>query len=265
MTVGTTYARFRISSAGVALPTGAAPDGEVEDYKLTVKALGDPVTIRPSTGRGNPITIVSTGSDIKVTDSGGRLLYQGPLADGNDVTITGTTGTDTFVLDYSAGDPFTGGTLTVDGGGGSGDALRLAGGPVTTVTHTFVNNTDGSVMIVGPGVSGTINYINLSPIIDPVVKIDEIFNFTGGAETIILTDDPASGTDTSFIDSNLSESVTFFNPTSSITVNAGAGDDDFTLASLDPAMTTPDVVFNGGTGNDTAWWIASAPSGAGQR
>ena len=37
-TVGSTSARFRLSSAGVALPTGPAPDGEVEDYEVTISA-----------------------------------------------------------------------------------------------------------------------------------------------------------------------------------------------------------------------------------
>ncbi|MEL7060699.1 MAG: GEVED domain-containing protein [Acidobacteriota bacterium] len=33
---GSTYARFRLTSAGVADPTGPAPDGEVEDYALSI-------------------------------------------------------------------------------------------------------------------------------------------------------------------------------------------------------------------------------------
>ena len=35
---GTTYARFRLSTAGGLPPTGAADDGEVEDYRLTINA-----------------------------------------------------------------------------------------------------------------------------------------------------------------------------------------------------------------------------------
>ncbi|MBI1371283.1 MAG: hypothetical protein GC159_00770, partial [Phycisphaera sp.] len=37
---GATYARFRLSTAGVAAPYGAAPDGEVEDYAVTVSNPG---------------------------------------------------------------------------------------------------------------------------------------------------------------------------------------------------------------------------------
>ena len=33
---GVTYARFRLSSAGGLLPTGLAPDGEVEDYVVEI-------------------------------------------------------------------------------------------------------------------------------------------------------------------------------------------------------------------------------------
>ncbi len=34
---GNTYARFRITQNGIDLPTGIAPDGEVEDYRVTLK------------------------------------------------------------------------------------------------------------------------------------------------------------------------------------------------------------------------------------
>ena len=36
--MGTSYARFRLSTAGNLAVTGAAADGEVEDYKVTIQA-----------------------------------------------------------------------------------------------------------------------------------------------------------------------------------------------------------------------------------
>lgn len=39
--LGDTFARFRLSSTGVASPTGAAVDGEVEDYLVSVEARAD--------------------------------------------------------------------------------------------------------------------------------------------------------------------------------------------------------------------------------
>ncbi|MEZ4265923.1 MAG: tandem-95 repeat protein [Myxococcota bacterium] len=40
-TPGATYARFRMTSAGIASPVGAAPDGEVEDYAITMLPAWD--------------------------------------------------------------------------------------------------------------------------------------------------------------------------------------------------------------------------------
>ena len=45
VSLGTTYARFRISTAGTPDPTGLAEDGEVEDYTINVVAFNDPPTI----------------------------------------------------------------------------------------------------------------------------------------------------------------------------------------------------------------------------
>ena len=42
--VGTTFMRFRLSTAGSLLPTGRASDGEVEDYTVEVKALQNAIT-----------------------------------------------------------------------------------------------------------------------------------------------------------------------------------------------------------------------------
>ena len=44
-TVGVTYARFRLSTAGGLQPFGFAPDGEVEDYRVTIEAAPTTGTI----------------------------------------------------------------------------------------------------------------------------------------------------------------------------------------------------------------------------
>ena len=49
---GATYARFRLSTAGGLSPAGYAPDGEVEDYWVTIGNTATPdisVTMVPST------------------------------------------------------------------------------------------------------------------------------------------------------------------------------------------------------------------------
>jgi hypothetical protein len=49
---GTTYARFRLSIAGYLLPTGLAPDGEVEDYQVQIRLL----TLDYAAGTGGHLT-----------------------------------------------------------------------------------------------------------------------------------------------------------------------------------------------------------------
>lgn len=70
--IGTTYARFRISSGGGLAPTGYAPDGEVEDYAVEIFGydFGD-------TGLGYPTTLEEDGARHKV----GGTLFLGPSVD----------------------------------------------------------------------------------------------------------------------------------------------------------------------------------------
>ena len=51
-TPGTTYARFRLSTAGSLAPTGLAADGEVEDYQVTIVAPNHTVTFDANGGTG---------------------------------------------------------------------------------------------------------------------------------------------------------------------------------------------------------------------
>ena len=99
------------------------------------------------------------------------------------------------------------------------------------MTHSFTNANDGSVVLAGALV-GTISYTGLEPVTDNLLADDRVFTFNGGAETIALTD--AAGASMT-IDSTLGESVTFANPTSSLTINAGTGNDIVTITSVDAA------------------------------
>lgn len=67
LTSGVTYARFRISSSGISLPTGLAADGEVEDYKLSIQAqaLNSAVVIDDpeNPGSESPDVLVIKGTD----------------------------------------------------------------------------------------------------------------------------------------------------------------------------------------------------------
>ncbi len=96
--LGPSYARFRLSSTGTPAPTGAASDGEVEDYTVAITALdfGD-----APDSYGTTLAANGARHAIGVTPN----LYLGacvdseadgqpsPNADGDDAAGTGTVGT----------------------------------------------------------------------------------------------------------------------------------------------------------------------------
>lgn len=65
LTAGTNYARFRCATVTVTLPTGAAADGEVEDYLLVVNAfsIGNRVFLDDGAGGGVPNDGMQNGSE----------------------------------------------------------------------------------------------------------------------------------------------------------------------------------------------------------
>ncbi len=73
--LGDTQLRFRFSSAGVSTPDGAAPDGEVEDYAVTVMStdLGD---LPDSYG-----TLLASNGAVHAFDAS-STLYLGSCVDG---------------------------------------------------------------------------------------------------------------------------------------------------------------------------------------
>lgn len=188
------------------------------------------------------------GAPAGWTISGDRKTLTTSLAGfSGAIALNAAGGNDTLTLDFSGGD--FGKAITFNGGNpitGSGDKLVLergsSSGLFNSITHTFTNASDGSV---GMG-STTVNYIELEGVTDNLDTVDRFFTFNGGSETISLAD--ASGARMT-IDSSLSESITFGNPTGSLTINAGTGDDILALASFDSAFNAS-LNVHGGTGND---------------
>jgi hypothetical protein len=60
--IGESFARFRVSSAGGLTATGYAPDGEVEDYAVTLFGGGLVQIVEDSESQANVLTINGTGS-----------------------------------------------------------------------------------------------------------------------------------------------------------------------------------------------------------
>ena len=117
------------------------------------------------------------------------------------------------------------GNLAFNGGSGANAINITDSSSVAQVVHNFLNASDGSI-VVG---ANTLNYTGLAPIFDNLNAASRVFNFLGGAETISLG---TGGTLGMQIDSTLGEVVDFVSPTTSLTVNAGSGDDSIGVSGL---------------------------------
>ncbi|MSR57620.1 MAG: matrixin family metalloprotease [Planctomycetaceae bacterium] len=155
-------------------------------------------------------------------------------------------GDDNLTIDYTLGTfskeiSFNGGTQSST----VGDCLTLVGGTFAAGTFSFTDDSAGSIDLSG---NAPISYRGLEPIDTTATTIDDlVFTYGGGAETIALTD---AGGNTLTIDSSLGESVTFANPGSSLTINAGSGDDIVNVTSVNAAFEAA-LTVNGGADNDT--------------
>lgn len=211
----------------------------------------DTLTVQADTGAG---TIIVSDPNHVFETSVGTLSADFhsvtvPIASitGSQILFDALAGSDSLTVDYSLGNfsksiNFIAGNPTA----APGDSLTLTSGTFSTVTHTLTNATDGTIDITD---NASISYTGLEPVIDNLSATDRVFTFTGGAETITVTDSGGADGKTT-IDSTLGESVTFTNPSGSLTINAGTGDDTITITSVDSAYTAA-LTINGADGTDT--------------
>jgi len=132
---GDSYARFRLSSAGVATPTGAAADGEVEDYVVTTtrRDYGDLPDPSVGIGNGNYATLEADGGPWHTLIPG---LFMGVSvdheadgqpnlsADGDDLAVDDEDGVSFPIGGFELGSPA---RATVIASNSSGSAATLCG------------------------------------------------------------------------------------------------------------------------------------------
>ncbi|MCL4207254.1 MAG: autotransporter-associated beta strand repeat-containing protein [Pirellulaceae bacterium] len=225
---------------------------------------------------GNSLLIGGTDGDdtLEITatgpDSGSYVLtidgVAGPAVSFLNIaslTFNGLDGHDILRIHHPAGGVFApAGGIVFDGGPNTtapivnppGDSLEILGGLATSVEHEFASANDGAIYYNGEA-NAAITYSGLEPITDTTIAADRIFTFSGGSETITLSDDAVPGR--SRIDSTLGESVSFLNPTGSLIVDTSptAGADTLVVDGLDAVFDAnvtitakgaeDDVVFSG--------------------
>jgi len=133
------------------------------------------------------------------------------------LTINGLGGDDSLTIDFDNGDPIPSGGLSYNGGtnGAGGDSLSLTNGSFGTTTYDFTNSSSGTIALDGSLVS----YTGLEPITSTITATTVVLNYSTAAETLTVADSGTAGQ--TRVTSTSGETVTFTNPSGSLTINAG--------------------------------------------
>jgi hypothetical protein len=209
----------------------------VNGQPLSISYAGGNVTLSYD---ATPVIFTGAGSNDVIVrlDAGGNLevvidtvtVIDTAPANITNLTLNTDAGDDQVTVDFTNGNPIPVGGLTYNGGNDAGDNLVLAGGVWTTNTYNYTNANDGSVNLDG----SVIQYTGLAPISNSGIVTDIIFNLPAGGTDLVLEDDGTPGNGISQIRNTGGvgfETTTFLNPTSSLTVNGGTGNDTITVSS----------------------------------
>ncbi|MGV3485673.1 MAG: PQQ-dependent sugar dehydrogenase [Planctomycetaceae bacterium] len=188
---GTTAARFRLSTAGGLAPTGAAADGEVEDYLVTVVSGSSSPIVRIDLPAGT--SDVTVDGDELVVKQGDSILLSAPLAQIGMLELVGSPLDD--VLTFTAFEAIATAMASFDGGPGK-DFLKLL---VTDQVFNLVDTTGPlsnieAIDIVGTGdnqLTVSIDSVkaasSTTDILEVIADAGDIVRFSDAVEWQILT------------------------------------------------------------------------------
>ncbi|QDU03547.1 hypothetical protein V6x_32680 [Gimesia chilikensis] len=222
--------------------------GDGNDVAIIVEDSTPQITL-PVNSQSNNYRLELSGSHLVLTDvDSGEVIYNVPMnALGGPFVIEGEPDEDdTLIVDMTGIDENTPLQIIFNGGAGGNDTLAFEGGSLSSMEYFFTNASDGGVQLNGSG-TNFLTYTGLEPITSTVNATNVTLNYGADSETITVTD--AGGGQTT-VNSTSGEVLTFFNPTGTLTINAGAGDDIVNVDSLDPAFAA-NIIINGEADDDT--------------
>ena len=147
------------------------------------------------------------------------------------VDVTGGIGNDTLKVDSSKGLASFADGIHYDGGGGFDQlVLQQTGGTAQTSDTYSVgpDNGEGSDIIAGGGITQTVDFENLAPVIDTVPATIQTVNATPASNAINYANANDGVTGNGLITIDNQESYEFANKTN-LTINGEAGDDTINL------------------------------------
>jgi hypothetical protein len=191
------------------------------------------------------ISLDEAGSLLLLDSLTGQDLACRSLLNTSEIVIYGLDyQNDTLTVDFSGG--LINVPITFHGGEEGFDTLVVEGGHFSSTQFLASGPDSGSVLLDDV----VIRYTGLEPITDNTDTATRVFTATASADQIRLK--KASDVRQMTIESSNGtfESITFDNPTTSLIINAGDGDDTVIIESLDDLFAAK-LIINGGDGKDT--------------
>ncbi len=250
-----------VGTESITIATGITP--AILDYQvvpievvngatnLTLTANDDPTHHAANDGTADTF-LVRVNNGLLEVSINGKVAQ---LATGNSVQtliINGSDDADTLIIDFTNGSPVPAGGIQFNGGNqpnAGHDVLMLKGTSAASLLHTITNSTDGTVTINGATI---LAYAGIESIDDQLMVADRGFQFLASNDVVTLSDNATAGDGKSKLTYGTGLDVVFANPTTSLTINGGAGNDAISATGLDSLFPlTANVFFQGELGNDT--------------
>ncbi len=210
-----------------------------------------PVTFTSDGIGGGSLVIRVNGDSVEFVEDG-VVVDSRPLASvlGQTITVDAVNPTDTLTIDESLG------SLNADivwhSAGGELNVI----GSYSSVTETFTSTgpeSSGSLVLSDGANTSTITFDGTGNVDLADSSIGDLaINLPSETNSMVLEDVGENGDGISQLRSNdpLIATTTFLSPTGTLTINSGAGNDSFELASVDSEFVS-NLIVDLGAGNDT--------------
>lgn len=200
---------------------------------------------------GNSQIVIDGVTTVFANPSNSLIIEGGNLADsitiiGLDdgfaasITINGNDGDDSITInsDLGAGNAVNGGIGT--------DSLTVNGSNASSVGFTYASTTSGTIAVD----TATVTLSNFESLSDKIISAARSITTLSTAETMTLGDDGVTTGVSRLSGASIGMPINFANPTSSLTLNAGLGNDVITVGPLDSTLAAA-ITINGEGNNDS--------------
>ncbi|WP_198000009.1 Calx-beta domain-containing protein [Gimesia alba] len=200
------------------------------------------------------VTIKAYSDEARTTQIGSTFSYTIDLTSDTDgeILIDAGIGVDEIVIDATIDASF-----RIRGGGGA-DTFRLSGSP-DVLTGVFSDSGIFSYEFTNSASQRTIEFVEIENLYDETVLADKSFDSGTLNDSWLLTNSAVSGS--SALQFSLYQTVHFVNPTGTLDLDLGTGNDSLEISGLDAGFGGA-LIVSGNTGSDQVTVSNSFSAGA---